>query len=145
MVGERIEREVLIEAPQTTVWAIVTEPEHVARWFSDAAEIDLRPGGDAVFTWDEHGPARARVEEVDAPNSFSFTWIRTGEEPEAGNATRVEFTLRAKGNGTLLRVVETGFADLDWAEERRERYKDENTRGWAIELEELRSYVAARA
>jgi len=59
-----------------TVWAIVTEPEHVGGWFSDSAEIDLRPGGEAILTWEEHGSARAWIEKVEPPHSFSFRWAR---------------------------------------------------------------------
>ena len=53
MVPERIEREILIDAPLETVWAIVTEPQHVGTWFSNSAEIDLRPGGKATLV---HSP-----------------------------------------------------------------------------------------
>ena len=145
MVPDRIEREILIAAPLELVWAIVTEPEHVGRWFSDSAEIDLRPGGNAVFSWDGHGPAYARIEKVEPPHTFAFRWIRTGAEPHAGNATLVEFTLRAEGENTWLRVVETGFRELDWPEDERERYADENTRGWARELAELEDYLSKHA
>ena len=145
MVPDRIEREILIAAPQEVVWAIVTEPEHVGRWFSDSAEIDLRPGGKAVFSWDAHGPAYARVEKVEAPHTFAFRWIRTGAEPRAGNATFVEFTLRAEGEKTRLRVVETGFLELDWPEDEKTRYAEENTRGWALELGELENYASKHA
>ena len=72
MVPERIEREILIEAPIDVVWAVLTEPEHVAGWFSDSAEVDLRPGGDATFTWHEHGSALAWVERVEPPRFFAF-------------------------------------------------------------------------
>ena len=39
MVPERIEREIVIDAPLEVVWSIVTEPAHVGSWFSDSAEI----------------------------------------------------------------------------------------------------------
>src|SRR5205814_7146054 len=142
MVPDRIERDILIAAPPELVWAIVTEPEHVGRWFGDSAEIDLRPAGNAVFSWDAHGPAYARVEKVDPPHTFAFRWIRTGSQPRAGNATLVEFTLRPEGENTRLHVVETGFRDLDWPEDERARYAEENTRGWELELGELEDYVA---
>ena len=41
VVPDRISREVVIDAPPDRVWAIVTDSQHVARWFSDEAEIDL--------------------------------------------------------------------------------------------------------
>ncbi len=145
MVPERIEREILIEAPVEAVWAIVTEPEHVGSWFSNAAEIDLRPGGKAALTWDEHGTVRLQVEKVEPPHAFSFRWARPFEtEPDEGNSTLVEFSLTAEGESTRLRVVETGFRELAFTEAEREKFAAENSRGWDFELGELVEYVTAR-
>ena len=72
MVPDRISREVVIDAPPDVVWSIVTEPRHVARWFSDEAEIDLRPGGAMLLTWHRHGTFQARVETVDPPQHERF-------------------------------------------------------------------------
>lgn len=86
-----------------------------------------------------------RVETVSPPRAFSFRWIHgTGAEPSPGNSTLVEFTLSAEGDGTRLRVVESGFPALDWPEDEKARYADENTRGWGVELDELRGYIAPR-
>ena len=98
----QIERETLIAAPVERVWAVLTEGEHVGRWFSDAgAEIDLQPGGEMVLRWAEHGIGRARVVDVEPPRRFSYRWaaIREhwGEEPDDRNSTLVEFTLAAGG------------------------------------------------
>ena len=143
MVPERIEREVLIDAPVETVWAIVTEPEHVGGWFSDSAEIDLQPGGEATLTWEKHGTARARVEKIEPPHFFSFRWARPmGAEPAEGNSTLVEFSLSAEGESTRLRVVESGFASLDGSEDENAKYAEGNTEGWAHELGELQEYAA---
>lgn len=143
MVPERIEREILIDAPLEVVWSVVTEPEHVGGWFSDSAEIDLRPGGEAVLTWNEHGTARAVVEKVEPPHLFSFRWGRgSGVEPREGNATLVEFSLSAEGESTRLRVLETGFQELDGTEDEKAKYSEENRQGWAHELGDLREYVS---
>jgi uncharacterized protein YndB with AHSA1/START domain len=143
VVPERIEREILIEAPIDVVWAVLTEPEHVAGWFSDWAEIDLRPGGEATFEWREHGPARAWVEQVEPPRLFAFRWVRAvGEEQRKDNSTLVEFTLAPEGDRTRLRVVESGFPELDWSEDMKARYAAENTQGWQLELDELLEYVS---
>jgi uncharacterized protein YndB with AHSA1/START domain len=143
MVPERIEREILIDAPLDVVWAVVTEPQHVGTWFSDSAKIDLRSGGEGTLTWREHGTVRVRVERVEPPHSFSFRWARPmGVEPAEGNSTLVEFSLSADGEGTRLRVVESGFPDLELAEAERARYAEENEQGWNLELGELREYVS---
>src|SRR5262245_43405832 len=51
MVADRIEREILIEAPVEVVWEVVTRPDQIRRWWSDEAEVDLRPGGAGTLTW----------------------------------------------------------------------------------------------
>lgn len=145
MVPERIEREILIDAPLEVVWSVVTEPEHVGGWFSDSAEIDLQPGGKAILTWEEHGTAHGRVERVEPPRFFSFRWIRgTGTELREGNSTLVEFSLSAEHDGTRLRVVESGFPDLDGSEKERTEDAEEHRQGWRLELDELREYVSKR-
>src|SRR5712691_7839207 len=67
MASDRIEREIIINAPQDRVWAALTEADHVAQWFGDSAEVDLRPGGKMVFGWKEHGNHHALVERVEPP------------------------------------------------------------------------------
>ena len=142
-VPDRIEREILIEAPVEVVWSIVTDARHVGRWLSDAAEIDLRPGGEGILTWTEHGTFGLRVEEVDAPHSFSFRGARSpGTELRARNSTLVEFTLVAEEASTRLRVVESGFRELDGTDEEKATYAEGNERGWEHELGELREYVS---
>jgi hypothetical protein len=53
----------------------------------------------------------------------------------------VEFTLEPAGDGTLLRVTETGFAQLpvDIREQTYESHRD----GWARELGELAEHLNA--
>ena len=141
---DRISREVVIDAPLDRVWAIVTDPRHVARWFSDEAEIDLSPGGAMVLTWHGHGTYRGRVEAVDPPHRFAFRWLRREDnEPGDGTSTLVEFVLTAEGSGTRLRVVESGFQRLAWPEEDKARYAGENADGWILELSQLRDYAAS--
>jgi uncharacterized protein YndB with AHSA1/START domain len=143
MVPEQIEREILIEAPLEVVWAIVTEPEHVGAWFSDSAQIDLRPGGEATLTWERYGSVRALVEKVEPPHLFSFRWARpAGAQPGKGNSTLVEFSLNAEGESTRLRLVESGFPELKQSEEEKAKYAEENTQGWEHELGELGDYAA---
>jgi uncharacterized protein YndB with AHSA1/START domain len=142
----QIERETTIAAPVERVWSLLTEAEHVGRWFCDGgAEIDLRPGGAMVLRWVEHGTGRARIVDVDPPRRFSYRWapIREnwGEEPDERNSTLVEFTLDAEGDGTRLRVVESGFEALEGTDEQRRSSFDSNTEGWEIQLGHVRDYA----
>jgi uncharacterized protein YndB with AHSA1/START domain len=146
MVPDKIERETVIAAPVERVWTLITEAEHVGRWFGDAgAEIDLRPGGAMVLRWSEYGTSRGRVVAVEPRTRFSYRWAPFkdpgGEEPVEGNSTLVEFTLAPEGDGTRLRVVESGFTALDTSEAQRAENHTGNTDGWRQELDELREYA----
>ena len=146
MVPDTIERETVIAAPVGRVWALLTQAEHLGRWFGDAgAEIDLRPGGAMTVRWTDHGTSHARIVAVEPPTRFAYRWAPFtdpgGEEPVEGNSTLVEFTLAREGDGTRLRVVESGFASLATSEEQRAKNLEGNTRGWAYETDELREYA----
>ena len=146
MVPDTIERETVIEAPVERVWRLITEAEHLGHWFGDAgADIDLRPGGAMVLRWAEHGTSHGRVVAVEPHSRFAYRWAPFkdpgGEEPVEGNSTLVEFTLEREGDGTRLRVVESGFASLATSEERRAGNHAGNTEGWRVELDELRAHA----
>jgi uncharacterized protein YndB with AHSA1/START domain len=133
---DRIERELHVGAPVERVWQVVTDPEYVARWFGQSAEIDLRPGGAAVFGWDGMGGFHAVVERVEPPREFAFRWMHEAGVPVGGEAvtTLVEFSLSpAAAGGTTLRLVESGFAD--------DAHRKENSEGWDAELAELVAYL----
>jgi uncharacterized protein YndB with AHSA1/START domain len=147
MVPDQIERETFIAAPVERVWTLITEAEHLGRWFGDAgAEIDLRPGGAMVLRWDEYGESLGRVVAVEPHARFSYRWApfkdSGGAEPVDGNSTLVEFTLRPEADGTRLRVVESGFASLDTTDEQRAANHEGNTEGWEYETNDLREYAA---
>ena len=143
MASDRIERDIVIQAPVERVWATLTQSQHVAEWFAFAgAEVDLRPGGAVVMRWEKDGTFYARVKEVDPPRFFSYRWaLSAGEQPRDGNSTLVEFTLREEGSATRLRVVESGLAGLDGSGETRARHVAENRAGWDGGLTALREYV----
>lgn len=142
MLQDLIEREVLIEASRERVWAVLTDPKHIAGWFGDKAEMDLRPGGKAAFGWSEHGTFHAVVQRAEPPGFLSYRWARDVDtEPAEGNSTLVEFSLTEIFAGTLLRVVETGFASLHASEAEQDKAVQENTEGWQSELTELKEYA----
>ena len=142
MVPERIEREILIHAPVDVVWAVVTEPEHISGWFSDAVELELHPGGRAELHWDGHGTVHGRIERVEPPHFFSFRWmLDAGRELSEDASTLVEFSLSAEGESTRLRVVETGFTNLAMPDAEKREHFDSHERGWDSELGELVQYA----
>jgi uncharacterized protein YndB with AHSA1/START domain len=147
MIPGRIERDILIEAPVEVVWRAVTEPDQISSWFTDAAVIDVREGGEGTLTWTERATtkpmtARITVETISPPRTFAFRWAHPdGVEARQDNSLLVEFTLLPEGEHTRLRVVEIGLLEMDWPDADKVTYADEHNKGWARHLVSLRDYV----
>ena len=138
---DRIERIVETARPPAQVWAALTTAEGLAAWFGNEATIDLRPGGSARMSWEGGQSAELRIERVEEPTAFGFTWPIDGTTGDDARRTYVEFTLEPVGTGTRLRVVETGFAQLP-DEQHRAAY-DDHDEGWTRELGELVEHLDA--
>ena len=147
---DRIEREISIAAPVERVWDVLTRPEHIGRWFGEdlggggaPADVDLRPGG--AFEIDHgYGVYPSRIVSVEPPRYFSYRWATAfpGAEATQDNSTLVEFTLTADGDGTRLRVVESGFAALAIPEDRIPYAGYEShAQGWVDVTAGLATYV----
>jgi len=151
MVDDRIEREILIDAPVEVVWEVVTRPEHVSKWWSDQAEIDVRPGGVGVLTFTlrathQRATVPIAVEALEPLHRFAFRWMHpAGVEARPGNSVLVEFTLAPEGEGTRLRVAESGIVAMEWPEEEKSSYVDSHGQGWDRHLPNLRDYAARQA
>jgi len=136
---DRIERTVELVQPPAKVWAALTTAEGLGTWFGNQATIDLRPGGAAQMTWTSGDKANMRIERVEEPTVFGFTWQIYGLPEDDARRTYVEFTLEPTGSGTRLTVVETGFAQLPDADHG--TAFGGNTDGWATKLGELGDYL----
>jgi uncharacterized protein YndB with AHSA1/START domain len=151
MLSDTIECDILIEAPVEVVWKVVTEPEQITKWFSDEADLDLRPGGDGSLTFGAKATNQPVtvplcVVAVEPPHRFAYRWDHpAGVEPREGNSLLVEFTLTDEGGNTRLRVVESGFAALERSEEEKVTYAEAHAKGWDVHTASLRDYVAGQS
>ncbi len=136
---DRIERTVALARPPRQVWHALTTADGLSAWFGERASIDLRPGGAATMTFPGGMTVDMRVERVDEPAVFAYTWRLPDLPDDDPRRTYVEFTLEPDGDGTLLRVVESGFAQLP-VPTRRETY-DSHSEGWSRELAELAEHL----
>jgi uncharacterized protein YndB with AHSA1/START domain len=136
---DSIEREVILPVPAARVWPALTQADQLGAWFGTQASIDLRLGGEVVFTWDgstgPRGASRGVIETVEPTLRFAFRWQANPGEPPT---TRVEFTLEPHIEGTRLLVVESGFASLPPELRTHERHVG----GWQRELGDLAQYLA---
>jgi uncharacterized protein YndB with AHSA1/START domain len=96
-----IRKEIVLPATRDEVWEALTDPEALERWFANAVDLDLRPGGEASFGWANGESRHATVTTVEPGERLAFEWEDEGA---------VEFTLDDVGGGTRLTVVETSPA-----------------------------------
>lgn len=132
---DRIERAIQIDAPIERVFRLVSEPG----WFIGDGEpgktTTTREGDVFVVDFPPYGRFPILPVTSDAPHYVSF---RGGDDPAQplveGTSTLVEFFLSERDGGTLLRVVETGFAALYPNAERRAAVYEGNIEGWEMQL-----------
>ncbi|MEE1816198.1 SRPBCC domain-containing protein [Streptomyces sp. SP18ES09] len=132
MSEDRIEREIHLDAPVERVWTLVAQPGF---WVAEEASPPgtvAREGETMVARNPQYGDFPVRVEKVAPPTYLAYRWASAfpGEDLTDGNSTLVEFTLAQEGPGTLLRVVESGFASLAGPEELRTGAVRDNSGGW---------------
>jgi uncharacterized protein YndB with AHSA1/START domain len=141
-----IEREIHIDASPEVVFDVVSSPEHVREWWPDEAEYPAVPGGSGRIGFGDfsEGGTWVQFQVVDAVPSrlFSFRWTHEeGQNAATGNSFLVVFELEPAGNGTRLRMTESGFRERGWDEAKVAAEYADHITGWAHFLPRLPVYA----
>ena len=135
--GRQVETAIEIQAPVEAVWKALTDAEELERWFPFNARVEPGEGGSIWLNWDGIATWDSTIEVWDPNRHLRTTYAR--EMPVSGPPPKltVDFFLEARGGGTYLRLVHSGFGSgTDWDDE-----YDGVRRGWAYELKSLRHYL----
>lgn len=146
--SDRIEKQILLKAPQPRVWRALTDAEEFGAWFGVKLEGVFAAGkrmeGQITSPGYEHLKMDLTIEQIDAERLFSYRWHPYGIDPNidysAEPMTLVEFRLEAANGGTLLTVVESGFDQIP-AARRAEAYRM-NSGGWDAQVENIQRHVS---
>jgi uncharacterized protein YndB with AHSA1/START domain len=139
-----IEREIYVDASPEVVFDVVSRPEHVKQWWPDDADYSLEPGEAGRISFGDKSETFTVVD-VRRPRSFAFRWTHPeGRAAEPGNSFLVTFDLTPKGDGTLLRMSETGFRERGWTDAVAEESYRDHVSGWDHFLPRLAPYAATR-
>ena len=131
--GRTIEKALFIRSTPQRVFRAFTEPSELEQWFVSKAEVDLRPGGTLKFTWREGEVALGVFLIVDPPHRLSFRWLMRDHQGE----TTVSIELTPEGEGTRVRLVETGWGvGFDW-----DRLYNAVDAGWSFFFERLVAWL----
>jgi uncharacterized protein YndB with AHSA1/START domain len=143
---QKIEREILIDAPVEVVWRVLTEPEHLRGWFSDAASLEPRAGAAGILGFENRSSdglkeVQVQIEEVEPPHRFSFRWDHPADTAaDERNSLLVEFSLAGEGDRTRLHLVESGFEHGE-----RPGQLGDHRNGWDECLARLADYAPRQA
>jgi uncharacterized protein YndB with AHSA1/START domain len=137
-----IERELFVEAAPEIVFAVVSKPEHVKQWWSDEARYEPSPGSTGEISFGDNAVALTVIE-AKPPRTFTFRWTHpAGTPPVAGNSLLVTFDLTPSGDGTLIRMTETGFREMGWEIAVLEEQYQDHANGWDHFLSRINPYAA---
>lgn len=143
-----IEREIHVDAAPEVVFDVVSSPEHLKEWWPDDAQVVATPGAAGHVVFGRPAPEEPMVVPimvVDAqpPRLFSFRWgHEAGETPQPGNSLLVTFELEPAGEGTRVRMTESGFRERGWEVAVLEETYLDHSEGWDYFIPRLGVYVA---
>lgn len=102
---------VFLPVDPDTAFALVTEPERLARWQVVAARVDLRVGGDYQWTVLPGHSSAGTFTEIEPGKRIVFTWGWDGSAELPPGASTVSITLEPVNGGTSLRLVHDGLSE----------------------------------
>jgi len=103
-----VEQTFYYAAPPAEVFAALTEPKELTKWFLEKAAITLRKGGAFKFTWLGGFSMKGKVKSVASPKQLVLNWVDRLPDGKLYE-TVAQFDLQKKGKGTLLTVTHRGF------------------------------------
>jgi len=103
-----IEQTYYYAAPPERVFASLTEPAELSKWFVEKAVMPRRKGATFRLSWKGGYSMKAKVLAFEAPEELRLEWLDRFETKKVF-ATEARFTLRKKGKGTLLTLTHRGF------------------------------------
>jgi uncharacterized protein YndB with AHSA1/START domain len=97
-----------VATPPTKVYAALTRPRQLVKWFLAEADITAKPRTPFQFTWRGGYTMKGKVRDVVPNRRVTLDWI---DRFDGGKVfeTRAEFVLRRKGRGTILTIRHSGF------------------------------------
>ena len=159
---DRIQKKVLLRAPQERVWNAVSDAKQFGSWFGVTFEGPFTANTRLVgkmtgTTVDPEIAKRQKVHEalafeflidrIEPKRLFSFRWhpyaVEAGYDYSKEPTTLVTFELEPASGGTMLTITESGFDKIPI--ERRARAFEMNNGGWDAQSKLIEKYLAQAA
>ena len=156
---DKIEKQILLQAPQKKVWRALSDAKQFGSWFGAKFDAPFEPGAKvhgaimpttvdpkvAKMQESHKGtPIKIEIEDTYRERLFSFRWhpyaIEVNRDYSTEPMTLVEFSLEPAANGVWLTVTESGFDRLPT--ERREKARAANETGWEKQVHLIEAYLS---
>ena len=145
---DRIEKKVLLRAPQSRVWRALTDTREFGQWFGVQLTGTFSPGarlrGPITHKGYEHLTLEMLVERIEPEQYFAYRWhpyaIDSSVDYSQEPTTLVEFRLHEADGGTVLTIVESGFDRIPLA--RRAEALRMNDQGWTEQTKNIERHVS---
>lgn len=145
---DRIEKHLVLRAPQSRVWRAIATAGELGAWFRMALDGAIAEGvtlrGRLTHPGYEHVTVELQIVRVEPERYLAYRWhpgaVDMGVDYSTEPTTLVEFTLAAAEGGTAVTIVESGFDALPPA--RRADAFRMNERGWAGQAQNLARHLA---
>ena len=160
MSSDRIEKQIVLNAPRDRVWRAIAESGRFGTWFGVDFAAPFVEGetitGRIVPTKVDpevaklQEPARGfkftvLIERIEPMSRFSFRWhpfaIDQNKDYSKELMTLVTFELSDAAGGTLLKITESGFDQLP--ADRRDQAFKANDGGWTHQTRLIEKYLAS--
>lgn len=149
--ADRIEAGILLRVPRARVWRALTDAGEFGEWFGVKLAGAFVPGVAVKGTITEKGyeglQFEITVERIEPRRQFSWRWHPYAVDPDvdysAEPPTLVVCELEEVGDGTVLKLVESGFDGIP-AARRAEAYRM-HVEGWAAQMKSIEKYLAQAA
>jgi uncharacterized protein YndB with AHSA1/START domain len=159
MTTDRIEKKVVLNAPQERVWRAISDSKEFGAWFGMAFDAPFVQGnrmtGKIVPTTVDAEVAKLQkphegkafeiiIDRIEPMRKLSFRWHPFAIDPSVDYSkeptTLVTFDLEKVSGGTQLTITESGFDKIPLAR-RAEAFKA-NEGGWQKQTELIAKYLA---
>lgn len=159
VVPDRIEKQVMLNAPLSRVWRAITDSTEFGRWFGVKFDAPFVPGtriaGRITPTVADPHVAEMQkpyegmvfeitIDRIEPETLFSFRWhpaaIDPGGDYSGEPTTLVEFRLEPMAGGVRLTIIESGFDKIPLT--RRAQAFTMNDGGWAAQSMLIEKYLA---
>ena len=159
MSTDKIEKRILLLAPQCRIWRALTDYREFGHWFGvkfdrpfihgatmSGVIVSTKVNPEVAKAQKEHAGLKCEItiENIEPERLFSFRWhpyaIEPGVDYSTEPTTLIAFALEKVPDGVMLTVTESGFDQIPLA--RRAKAFMANEQGWNIMIKVIEEYLA---